>query len=49
VAGEIVEAEQKIEAVSPELDPWTGERLVTLERVRVLAYPAFPHDSKKKT
>ena len=42
---EIVEAEQKTLAVSPELDRWIGEGLVALERVRG---PAYPHDLKKR-
>ncbi len=35
---EIVDAEDKIEAFLPELDKMIGEGLVTLEKVRVIAY-----------
>ncbi|MCK5218205.1 DUF190 domain-containing protein [bacterium] len=35
---EIVDAEDKIEAFLPELDTMIGEGLVTLEKVRVIAY-----------
>jgi uncharacterized protein len=38
VVVEIVDAEEKIEAFLPELDAMIGEGLVTLERVRVIAY-----------
>ncbi|MEJ2288571.1 MAG: DUF190 domain-containing protein [Deinococcales bacterium] len=38
VVVEIVDAEEKIEAFLPELDTMIGEGLVTLERVRVIAY-----------
>ncbi|GIW95565.1 MAG: hypothetical protein KatS3mg110_3606 [Pirellulaceae bacterium] len=35
---EIVDAEEKIEAFLPELDQWISEGLVTIEKVRVIAY-----------
>ena len=35
---EIVDAQEKIEAFLPELDTMIGEGLVTLEKVRVIAY-----------
>ncbi|RME21122.1 MAG: DUF190 domain-containing protein [Deltaproteobacteria bacterium] len=40
---EIVDAEDKIEAFLPELDRMIGEGMVTLEKVRVIAYR---HNSK---
>ena len=43
VVVEIVDAEGKIEAFMPELDKMIGEGLVTLEKVRVIAYR---HNSK---
>lgn len=43
VVVEIVDAEGKIEAFLPELDKMIGEGLVTLEKVRVIAYR---HNSK---
>jgi PII-like signaling protein len=38
VVVEIVDSEQKVEAFLPELDTLIGEGLVTLEKVRVIAY-----------
>ena len=38
VVVEIVDAEEKVEAFLPELDKMIGEGLVTLEKVRVIAY-----------
>ena len=38
VVVEIVDAEDKIEAFLPELDKMIGEGLVTLEKVRIIAY-----------
>jgi PII-like signaling protein len=38
VVVEIVDAEDKIEAFLPELDKMIGEGLVTVEKVRVIAY-----------
>lgn len=35
---EIVDAEEKIRAFLPEIDPMVGEGLVTLERVEVIQY-----------
>lgn len=43
VVVEIVDAEDKIEAFLPELDTMIGEGLVTVEKVRVIAYR---HNSK---
>jgi len=40
---EIVDSEDKVEAFVPELDEMVGEGLVTLEKVRVIAYR---HNSK---
>jgi uncharacterized protein len=40
---EIVDAEEKIEALLPELDKMIREGLVTIEKVRVIAYR---HNSK---
>lgn len=42
---EIVDEEDKIEAFLPELDKLIGEGLVTMEKVRVIAYR---HNSGKK-
>lgn len=42
VVVEIVDAEQKIEAFLPELDAMIGEGLVTLEKVRIVAYRHNP-------
>jgi hypothetical protein len=39
---ECVESEQKIEAILPELDDMIGGGLITLEKVRVIAYRAEP-------
>ena len=39
---EIVDAEFKIDAFLPELDEMIGEGLVTLEKVRVIAYRHAP-------
>ena len=39
---EIVDSEDKIEAFLPELDKMIGEGLVTLEKVRVIAYRHTP-------
>lgn len=41
---EIVDAEDKVEAFLPELDKLIAEGLVTLEKVRVIAYR---HNSEK--
>jgi PII-like signaling protein len=38
VVVEIVDAEEKIQAFLPELDALVGEGLVTMEKVRVIAY-----------
>lgn len=35
---ECVESEEKIEAILPELDPMIGGGLITLEKVKVIAY-----------
>jgi len=35
---ECVDSEEKIEAILPELDTMIGGGLITLEKVRVLAY-----------
>ncbi len=35
---EIVDAEDKIESFVSQLDQWIGEGLVTIEKVRVIAY-----------
>jgi len=43
VVVEIVDDEDKIEALLPELDKMIGEGLVTMEKVRVIAYR---HNSK---
>ena len=40
---EIVDAQEKIEAFLPELDKLIGEGLVTMEKIRVIAYR---HNSK---
>jgi uncharacterized protein len=41
---ECVETEENIEAILPELDQMIGGGLITLERVRVIAYrPGEPH------
>ena len=45
VVVEIVDSKKKIEAFLPELDLMIGEGLVTLEKVRVIAYR---HNHKKK-
>lgn len=45
VVVEIVDAAEKIEAFLPELDRLIGEGLVTLEKVRVIAYR---HNSQEK-
>jgi PII-like signaling protein len=39
---EIVDKEEKIHAFLPELDAMVGDGLVTLEKVRVIAYRAKP-------
>ena len=41
---EIVDNEERIEAFLPELDHLVGEGLVTLERVRVIAYRHSPKE-----
>ena len=43
VVVEIVDDQDKIEALLPELDKMIGEGLVTMEKVRVIAYR---HNSK---
>lgn len=45
VVVEIVDTEEKINAFLPELDRMIGEGLVTMEKVRVIAYR---HNSKKQ-
>jgi len=42
VVVEIVDAEDKIEAFLPELDAMIGEGMVTLEKIRVIAYRHNP-------
>ncbi|MBI5684676.1 MAG: DUF190 domain-containing protein [Verrucomicrobia bacterium] len=39
---EIVDKEEKIQAFLPELDAMVGDGLVTMEKVRVIAYRAKP-------
>jgi PII-like signaling protein len=39
---EIVDAEDRIEAFHPELEKWISEGLITLEKVRVIAYRHSP-------
>jgi uncharacterized protein len=41
---EIVDTEERIEAFLPDLDQWIGEGLVTLEKVRVVAYRHQPQE-----
>ena len=39
---ECVDAEEKLQAVLPEIDAMMGGGLITLERVRVIAYRSHP-------
>lgn len=39
---EVVDEEEKIRAVLPELDAMVGEGLITLERVEVIVYRSLP-------
>jgi PII-like signaling protein len=44
---EVVDTEEKIQAVLPELDPMIGGGLITLERVRVIMYrPDLPPEER---
>lgn len=42
VVVEIVDEEDRIEAFLPELEKWISEGLITLEKVRVIAYRHSP-------
>jgi PII-like signaling protein len=39
---EVVDTEEKIQAILPELDEMVGDGLITLEKVTVIAYRATP-------